>query len=247
MRTMLSVILMLGLTTITTAEESGEAGGRQDEAKAIVSKAAAALKAVKSVSYTIDYKGTEWIAAHVPEIKGTIVMGGRSEHDIDRFFCELKITPSESSEVRELSAGSDGNEFFLVDPATKTVYQDMDIAVLGSAGRGIRRALLREFTDPEPFDEALQSGAMDLRDETKIGEEECYVVHLKPSDPPEMVWYFAKKDLLPRRVTRLYEREGKEGTTEMLLTDVVVNPTFVRSPFKPVVPKGYTQTDDFAP
>lgn len=247
MRTMLGVILMLVVTATATAEDSGKADGRGDEAKAIVSKAAAALQAVKSVSYTIHYKGTEWIAAFVPEIKGTIVMGGRSEHDIDRFFCDLKITPPESSELRELSAGSDGNEFFLVDPPTKTVHQDMDIAVLGSAGRGIRRALLRVFTDPDPFDEVIRSGTMDLKDETRVGDEECYVVHLKPSDPPETVWYFAKKDLLPRRVTRLYKRDDKEGTTEMLLTDVVVNPTFVRSPFKPVVPKGYTKTDEFAP
>ena len=247
MRTMLGVILMLVVTTTTTAQDSGQADGRPDEAKAIISKAAAALKAVKSVSYTTHYKGTEWIAARVPEIRGRVVMGGRSEHDIDRFFCELKLTPPGSSELRELSAGSDGDEYFLVDPSTKTVYQDMDMAVLGSAGRGIHRALLRVFTDPKPFDEVIRSGTMDLKDETKIGDEECYVVHLKPSDPPETVWYFAKKDLLPRRVTRLYKREDKEGTTELSLTDVVVNPTFVRSPFKPVVPKGYTKTDEFAP
>ena len=57
MRTMLSVILMLGVTTTTRAEESGKAGGRRGEARANVRKAAAARKDVKWGSETSGSEG----------------------------------------------------------------------------------------------------------------------------------------------------------------------------------------------
>ena len=78
MRTMLSVILMLVVTATTAAQDSGKADGRQDEAKAIVSKAAAALKAVKGIVLTEAEKETKGSKV-IYELEGRV---GGKEYEI---------------------------------------------------------------------------------------------------------------------------------------------------------------------
>lgn len=45
----------------------------------------------------------------------------------------------------------------------------------------------------------------------------------------------------------LIKNEQGEATTMLTINDLVVNPTFVRSPFELRCPEGFKQTDDFAP
>lgn len=217
----------------------------------ILKKAETALKEVKQVSYRAEFKATGWVAAFVPEVSGTALLGERSKWDLDRFRCEVKLQPRGSSEVIELTAGSDGDLFFLIDSKNKMAYEDMDPAVLGSQGRDIQRVLMREFTASDPFGDEIKPDLVELKGTESVGGEECYQIHIKSDTPPEVVWFISKKDFLPRRVRRIHpnrrDPKGEPGTTELTVTNLVVNPKLNSNPFKLVVPTGFTKTNDFAP
>ena len=83
---------------------------------------------------------------------------------------------------------------------------------------------------------------------TKIGDEECYEINVVYArSQGEATWFFSKKDFLPRRVDRVVTRQagGEKATTQLIVTDLVVNPKFPDDPFKLVVPEGYAKTDKF--
>jgi outer membrane lipoprotein-sorting protein len=242
-----AIFTATGLVCCTAA--LGQEPDRQPgEVKAILKQAAEAMKQAKTVGYDAEYHGTEWAVNVVPAVTGRAVVGPRAEHDIDRFSCEVTIQASGSEEKSRYTAGCNGTEFYLLDQQKKTAYQDMDQAVLGSEGRNIMRVLLRDFAEPDPFADVLESGSAEMKPDAEVAGEACVVVFVKPKEGPETTWYFSKKDHLPRRVVRHYEnREGEPGTTELTLTNLVVNPSFVRSPFELIVPDGYEKTDEFAP
>jgi hypothetical protein len=243
--------VLLSLAPGVMAQTSEKPAGKSDEAMEIVKKAAAALTQVKTVRYKADYKGTKWIASLVPSVRGVATIGSRSKFDIDPFFAEVTITRTTEEGAEkpvQYKAGSDGDIYFLIDDNTKTVYQDMDPLVLGSNSRDIRRVLAPEFADPKPLEDVHKAKSVRLLDSESVDGVSCHVVAVEAERPPVVTYYFSTKDYLPRRVVRTYQNEeGEEATTELILHDVTPNPSFVRSPFKPVVPAGYTKTDEFAP
>lgn len=225
-------------------EEKSELG----KATVILKKAEAALKKIKLAQYKAKYKGTAWVTAYVPSMEGSATLGELSEHDIARFRCDVKITPTGSSETIELSAGSDGDIYYLIDPKTKTVYADMDEAVLGTHSRNVQRVLLGEFVAKEPLAEDLKAEKVELKEAVEIGGEPCYQVHVTRSEAQGLIWYISKKDYLPRRVDRLYKNpEGELGTTQLEVFELVAKPTFNMAPFRLAVPPGFSKTDEFAP
>ncbi len=184
----------------------------------------------------------------VPAVEGAATIGKRSKWDVDPFFVEVKLTSKDADEPIDCKAGSDGDIFFLIDAESKTVYEDMDPMVLGSRSRDIQRVLMREFADPKPYENAEKATTVQLKDTQRAGGEDCYVLYIEGEQPPTLLYYIAIKDYLPRKITRVYKNdEGEEGTTELTIRDLQVNPTFVKSPFAVVVPAGFTKTDDFAP
>ena len=256
-RTMLS-ILILGVAAGTVVGQTGAAAGEASEKKAepseglkILQKTAAALEKVKSVRYQAQYQGTGWVKQYVADVEGSAMLGEPSEHDIARFRCEVKLTPPKAEEPLELTAGSDGDLFYMIDPKTKTAYVDMDDAVLGSQGRNVQRVLMREFVAKEPLAEDLKAEKVELKGTAKVGDEDCHEIHVTRSESQQVVWFVSKKDGLPRRVDRIYQNrqdpEGDAGTTQLVLSNVVVDKTFQMAPFKVTVPAGFTKTDDFAP
>jgi len=246
MRRVFALSLLIGLASSALAEEPAKTGG-SNEGLEILKKTEAALREVKTVSYRADYKATGWATKSVPAVTGTAIMGKQSKNKIDPFSCEVKVAPYGSKEVLEFSAGSDGDNYFLIDQKTKLCHQDMDPAVLGVQGNNIQRVLLREFSMPEPFGDILKSGKVELKGTTTVGDEECYELRMKPEGRPERIVAVSKKDFLPRRATNINKNEQGEAITELTLSNLVVNPTFMRSPFELHCPDGFKQTDDFAP
>jgi len=100
----------------------------------------------------------------------------------------------------------------------------------------------------EPFEEALKAKEIELKGTADVAGVACDEIAVTSEDGQQRaIWYFAKEDHLPRRVVRIYKNpEGKEGTTDLTLTNLVVNPR-IADPFKPEVPPGFTKTDEFAP
>jgi hypothetical protein len=216
--------------------------------KEVLRKSQEALKAATVVSYRAEYKPEGWVTEFVPKVDGTATVGKQTSQAVDRFYTEVKFAKPGTEDVKQYTAGCDGNEYYLVDAAGKTVYQDLDPAVLGSQSRHIRRLVLTEFGEAEPFAEAFKKGELELKGTSKVGEEECYEVVIKGLNPPTMVWWISTKDFLPRQVKRVLMREGKEGSTLLTLDRLkLAKYEKDKEPFKLEVPAGYTKTGDFAP
>ena len=84
----------------------------------------------------------------------------------------------------------------------------------------------------------------ELKGSVKIGEEDCYEVRVVYDSvrPQEATWCFSKKDFLPRCVHRRFpapsaERVGQRWT----LTEVEVDPVYLKDPFKLRAPDGFTK------
>ena len=249
MSVVLGAFLATGLVT-TGADEAagGPSGPEPGSAKEILEKSEAALKQVKLVRYQAQYEGTGWVKEYVADVAGSAVLGEPSKYDITRFRCEVKLTPPKSEETFELSAGCDGDLFFLIDSKAKMVYADIDQAVFGAQDRNLQRVLLPDFVAKEPLADDLKAEKVELRESAKVGDEACYQVHVTRSETQEVTWFISKKDWLPRRVDRLYKNpQGESGTTQLVMTDLVAESTFRAAPFKLTVPDGYTKTDEFAP
>lgn len=248
MKRIVCILGVLLLAYPVLADEKDKASAASTEGREILKKAGEAAKKVKLISYKADYQATKWVTQYVPAVTGTVILGEQSKWEIPSFFCKVKLQKYGSEETKEFTAGSDGDVYFLIDPTTKMAHEDMDQAVLGSESRNIQRVLMREFSQPEPFAELLEAESIELKGTAKIGEEECYEVNVKTERPPELLWYFSKKDFLPRKVVRIYKNpEDEEGTTELTVLDLVVSPKLDKDLFKLVVPPGHTKTDEFAP
>jgi|CXWL01.1.fsa_nt_gi hypothetical protein len=246
--TRLMMLTLLAVSpALVLAEDPPKPSGPSPEAVEFARKTADALLAAKVVIYKATYTPTGWVAKEVPTIEGTATVGEQSRHKVDAFMVKVKIRKADSEDVVELSAGSDGNEYFLVDSKAKICYKDLDLAVLGSQSRNLQRIVLRDFAAPEPLANVIKNGEIELRGDVKIGSEDCRELYMKHRDTGTAVWAVSKKDYLPRKVTRIIKNDQGEGKTELLISDLVVNPQFVKSPFELVCPEGFKKTDEFAP
>jgi len=214
----------------------------------ILKKVDAAAKAVKSVKYKATFKGLEATAARLPEVEGTVVISGWAGGGPEKFLYEAKVKRPGSSEVTQITAGGDGEEFFVIDHANKTAYVDIDPAVLGRTGQMAAVLLTVEFLHPTPFNDEINGQKQELKGSKTIGGEDCYEVYVVYATGQEALWHFSKKDFLPRaRRDSFAQQDGQRGAQQRILTDVVVDPKFEKDPFKFELPEGYTKTDDFAP
>ncbi len=246
--TSLYVLLAAALLGQNPPSQPAKVETELTDPKAIVQRSVEALAKVEVVSYDLLYIPTGWITAFFPAVSGPVIVGKDTPDKAQRFHCKLTVKPSNSEEVREVTAGADGNDFYLIDPKTRTVHADMDQGVFGKEVWVIMFAVMREYAIPNPFEDSLKAGTFKLEESKSVDGVDCYAVRIKPPSEPEAVWYFGKKDFLPRRAT--YEADngkGEVGTTDMTLTKLTVNPKFVRNPFELIVPEGFKKTDEFAP
>lgn len=231
-------------------EDTFDAGATRDEVTAIeiLRKADAATKAVQAVSYDVTVKGTGALERIVPEVTGKVVLSGRTGDGINRFLIEIEGKTADGRSV-EGTVGYDGNEFFKLDPRTRTAYVDIDDYVLGGARRLVALLALREFVHPTPFSEEINGDRRELKGVKKVGDEECYEIRVVyAGGRHEATWYFSKQDFLPRRVDRVRQiPTGGSGVIVVTLTSLKVNPILDASTFKAQIPDGWTKTDEPTP
>lgn len=247
--TALFLMTLIGAMPAIAGEDAkAPSAGGMPSATEVFQKAQSAVKAAKAFSYRAEYTAEGWVTDVVATANGTVVIGKQSDAGVERFQCQVKVKPPKSEDVLEFTAGSNGDTYFLVDSKAKMVYEDMDVGVLGSQSRNIRRVVMTELGVPEPFSKELKAEKTEVKGVAKVGDEECFEVFAAPPQSPELTWYIAKKDFLPRKLKRtLKNPEGKVGSTELTLSDFVVNPKEPKDPFKVIVPDGFKKTDDFAP
>ncbi len=246
-----AIVVMWGFCVASSVAMAGEGDSKAAsvvEPVDILKKAAEATKQIKFVRYSFQRQGTGSDAEKSPKLSGTALFGGWRYNTIEKYRVDVKVQRP-GAEAMEVTAGSDGDVVYLIDHAKKTVYADMDPAVLGSQARTVRSSRITDFVEPEPFADEIKAEKLELKGSVKVGGEECFEVSAPSGGRrPEIIWFISKRDSLPRRLDFVFPNpEGTASGMRMELTDLFVNPKLDGDPFKLIVPEGYVKTDDFAP
>ena len=248
MKRRISMIVCV-LVASTVAYGQDKPSGDTNKALEILKKVDAAAKAVKAVKYKATYKGTGAAESRSPSVEGTAVFTGSSGNAPEKYRFDVKIKLPNSSDVREVTVISDGEEFALIDHTDKKAYVDIDPAVVGRAGRSARAILVAEFVHATPFSDELKGDKQEITGSKKIGGVDCYEIDVTyTGGSGRSVWHFSKKDFLPRGRNVMFNTpDGKPGGRQYFITDLDIDPKLDKDTFKIKVPDGYETVDDFAP
>ena len=243
-------MMIIGMfATLAAGQDAAKKSGDLTDPIEILKKADAACKAVDYVQYTATVKGEGAAESLVPKMSGTVVLKGWNNGRAAQFRIEAKVERPGSSDVSEVTVGSDAKTYFVINSKEKKVYEDIDPAVVGSTGRTVGLLTMAEYVHPEPFSDEIKATKQELKGSTKVGDEDCYEIHVTYTDAgQEATWFFSKKDFLPRRADRFRKMPtGETGSSQLIVTKLTVDPKLDKDPFKLVVPEGFTKIDDFAP
>jgi outer membrane lipoprotein-sorting protein len=246
MKSLFTALALLPLTGGLLAQE-GEAKPESSEpvksekAIEILKKADAAAREVKAVEYDV-----RLTADRGGELRGHVLLAGElNERTPSKYMAEFEFKQPQSEEMQKYTVGANGETYFVIDPAVKKVYEDIDPAVLGTPGRIAAAAWMIEYLYPTPFEDELNGEEIEFQGTTKVEGEECYQIRVKYSGLDQSAtWYFSTGDYLPRRVLREVPRAGKR---DLVLSNVKADPQLTDDAFAPRVPEGFEKTDDFAP
>ena len=222
----------------------------KSQAVEILKKADEATKAVKLVRYRGRVKATGWLAARVPLVEGTAVIGGEFTRTYQVFRFDVEVREDDAAEPNKFKAGGNGEMFFLLDMQKKIAHQNANPTAIGSDGRRAQLIGMPEFVHPTPFSDEINGEKEELKGTDQVGGHECHVIHVVYGfgRGQEATWYFSKKDFLPRGVDRIMvdPRSGK-GALELVITDLVVDPKLDKDTFTLVLPEGFKKTERSAP
>lgn len=237
------------LLSSALGQDAGKKGGDPTDGMEILRKADAAVKKIKLVQYKATARGLGADEGRSPTTEGTAALSGWENRGPAKYRYEVKVKQPASDEVAEYTAGCDGDITYLIDPAKKIAYADIDPAVLGSSARMVRAISVGKLVDPDGFADELKAEKIELAGSTKIDDVECFELHITyDGRGGEGTFAIAKTDFLPRRIVRYFQRpDGEKRGREVVLSEVKINPNIDKDPFTLTVPEGFTKTDDFAP
>jgi outer membrane lipoprotein-sorting protein len=233
-------------------ESQGKPAAKGDELKdpvEILRRADAATKDVKAVRYKGRVELDGVAKSRLPKVEGEVLLAGNGE-DLERFRVEMRGEMPGGGKKINVIAGSDGNEFYVLDKETKKAYIDIDPGVMGpyapvQSAAVLFSVVMREFTHPRPFSDEINGDKQELKGTEKVGSEECYKIYVEYSGGlGKSNWYFSRKDFLPRRVDRLISGSQGEGSYSTIVLDLEVDPKLKDDAFKPEAPEGYEKTDE---
>lgn len=231
-------------TVLLAVPTLAEDGGRE-AALEILKKVDSTIKAVSSVSYEAYSVPTGSATNFAQEAEGKAFLQGWAGGLPEMFYANVKT--SRDGDPVEVTGGGDGDSFYVIDHGTKKGYEDMDPGVLGTTGQALQSINMAEFVHDAPYDDELGAENIELLEEAEVNGEACHQIRVVYSGGQgESIWYFSKKDYLPRRRLRKFNFNG-EGTIDLVVSNITVNPEFDRSLFKMKLPEGYEAIDDFAP
>ncbi len=250
MKQTIGAMMILGMfTALASGQDAAKKAGDLTDAIEILKKADEASKAVDFVQYQATAVGTGAAESRVGKASGTVTLKGRKNNAPVQYRYDIKVQAPGSSDEKDITVGSDGKTYFLIDTKEKKVYEDIDPAVVGTSGRGVRGLVMAEYGHATPFTDEIKGTKQELKGSTKVGDEDCYEIHVTYTEGgQEATWCFSKKDFLPRRVERFFQMPtGEKGSSILSVTKITLNPKLDKDPFALVIPEGFTKIDDFAP
>lgn len=216
----------------------------QPDATTILKRAEAACRALTSIRYSVRTERPGATGAQRNLIDGTVlVRGWKGEHP-ERFRYEMRVYPKIDA-PKDIILGYDGEVYYAIDPQAKTVTAGPTPDGFGSLGLHWKRFGVDEFVRPRPFEDEIIARQAEYRGVLMLGDEECESVFVRyASAEQEAVWYFSKKDFLPRRVDRkLRSRDGATLDHQWVITNLKLDAHAGDEAFKLKVPEGFTRRD----
>ena len=135
-------MLMLGLCgAAAAAQDAAKKSADLTDPVEILKKADAACKAVNFVQYTASIEGSGTQERFVGKSSGTVTLKGRGAGGAEQYRYEAKLEKPGSNDMNDVTVGSDGKTYFLIDAKAKKAYEDINPAVVGTAGRFVLRGL----------------------------------------------------------------------------------------------------------
>lgn len=248
MRRLLFALLACSLGTMAFAQDAAKPSGDLTDPVEILKKADAAAKAVKAAKYTASARSADEKDTNSIKVDGTVILSGWSNGVSEKWFFDVKVQRPGETETIAYQAGSDGENFFVIDHKNKKAYEDIDPAVLGTNRQWQQRVTMLEYVHDRPFSDEINGEKQELKGTVKIGGEECYHVYVKYSPQQEAEWFFAKKDFLPRQVIRRFlGGDTPRPGSVLTVTSLSVDPPLSEDAFSFKLPAGFEKVDDFAP
>ncbi len=234
-------------TAEATAAEVAEV--EDSEAVKLLKQVDAAIKAVEGVRYKGSAVPTGVATNFMSAAEGEGLMVGWTGSGPEKFHGRVSTTRQGTGEAMEITGGGDGETYYLIDHQAKKAYQDMDPDVMGGGGQALNSIGMLEFVHPNPFDDEIGADVVELQGKETVGGVECHKVHVAYSGGRgESTWFFSTEDYLPRRrIQHFTIPEQGEGTLEITITDLEIDPQVRPEIFRMKLPEGYQQVDDFAP
>ncbi len=242
-------VLVIGLALAGwVGAQDTPAPEQSPEAIEILKKVDAATKAVDAVRYKATNTPTGAATNFVGPSEGTVVMEGWNGRGPKKFWVDAKVTPPKATAPVEITAGGNGDMYFVIDHSTKKAYTDMDQNVLGNTGRPAMGLMMMEFVHDAPFDDEIAAPKVQLLGKENVGGEECYKIDVEYGpNRGASTWFFSTKDFLPRRRIQKFSNPQGEGTLDRTITALEVAPKVDESLYALKVPDGFQKIDDFAP
>ncbi len=235
-------------TGAPAADEAAEVAAEESETVKILRNVDAAARAVGGVRYTAATVPSGVATNFVSPAEGGGVMFGWGGQGPERFNMRVKTVAPGSDEPMEVTGGSDGETFFLLDHLGKKAYQDFDPAVMGAGGNALFSVTMAEFVHPTPFSDEINADTAELQGTETVGGVECHKIHVVYSGGQgESTWFFSTEDFLPRRRIRHFNSPQGEGSIDVTITDLEIDPEVGPDGFAMRLPEGYEIVDDFAP
>ncbi len=248
MKPTVCLLLALVLAGPAVGDTEQSAALRSPAAIEILEKVDRAVKAIHSVRYDVTTRPGGVAENFASAARGSSILVGWNGTTAEKFYSHVETKNADTGETVELTAGGNGDMYFIIDHQTKKAYEDMDPAVIGSARRALRGIGMLEFVHDAPFDDEIGAETVELLEEETVGGEECYQIHVAyGGGRGETTWFFGKNDFLPRRRVRHFSNERGEGTLVIDVTNLETNIKPDESLFLLKLPEGYEQIDDFAP
>jgi thiol-disulfide isomerase/thioredoxin len=216
------------------------AAGETPDAREIVTRADAALKAVKRVTYDASSSATGILARRIPVMSGTVTLESLPGATFPKLRVSAKIKLTDGVEPVPVEVANDGRYVTIAD-FSQNVYIRRPIAEGGNILSNGVPLLIREFTTDRPLDAVLNAVELKHEGTAEVAGVECDIVHaVHAADGGEARWHIARTDHLPRRVERIMESQYGPATLTISLTKLDTAPQISEEMFEVKSPEGFT-------
>ena len=209
------------------------------DAKAVFTEATKAMKALKAVSYTGEFKPEGAAVGQVPHVTGKVLQERGAKAGQMRFHVVGSFKGDDDKDT-PFDVATDGKMGAAIDAKKKVVMQGK----MPDAGAMFGPAvvlLMHRLGAEDPYEHEMD-GELKVEKAETIAGVECDVISVKyeEDEAGSAKFFFGKKDHLPRRVDRMRGEGDDKGSVSFTAADFKADPTVPADAFAIKTPDGFS-------